>query len=475
MFKKLIIFILLLSSIVCIGINIYSNVFPIMYLLTFILGILLLDLSGLFLIKRKNKILSIIGYILSIIFIILFIILSFIFIRVQIFFNKVSNIDTEVSNYSLVVLKESDYYNINDVSNKVIGILDTDNNYYNKALKGLKEIITFKDSKYENEYLLANGLLDKNIEAILINEAYISILDEGIKDFSNNVRILEDATLEVEIEVKEEVKDISSKEEEKVINNSEAFNVYISGIDTYGNISSVSRSDVNIIATINPTTSKILLTNVPRDMYVDLYGKSGLKDKLTHAGVYGINTSVGTLENFLDIDIDYYVRINFNSLIKLVDYIGGIDIYSEYSFKAGDRYFVSGMNYGVTGKEALYFSRNRYAFKDGDRQRGRNQEQVIAGIINKITASKDVNIYYNVINTLQNSFQTNMDRESINKFISMQLKNNYRWDIIFSDVNGYGSSNYTYSYPWQKLYVMEVDYNSLESAKSKIYNVLNNN
>lgn len=473
MFKKIIIFILLLSSLICIGINIYSNIFPVIYLLTFILGILFLDLSGLFLIKRKNKILSIIGYILSIIFIILFIILSFISIRVQIFFNKISNSDTEVSNYSLVVLESSNYYNINDVSDKSIGILDTDNSYYNEALYGLKEIITFKNSKYENEYLLANGLLEKNVEAILINETYIAILDEGIKDFSNNVRILEEATVEVEIE--KEIKDSDTKEEEKVVNNNEAFNLYISGIDTYGNISSVSRSDVNIIATINPTTSEILLTNIPRDMYVDLYGKSGLKDKLTHAGVYGINTSVGTLENFLDIDIDYYVRINFSSLIKIVDYIGGIDVYSEYAFKAGDRYFVSGMNYGVTGKEALYFSRNRYAFKDGDRQRGRNQEQVIAGIINKITASKDINIYYNLINTLENSFQTNMDREYINKFISNQLKNNYKWNILFSDVNGFGSSNYTYSYPWQKLYVMEVDYNSLENANSKIYDVLNNN
>lgn len=473
MFKKIIIFILLLTSLICIGINIYSNIFPVIYLLTFILGILFLDLIGLFLIKRKNKILSIIGYTLSIIFIILFIILSFIFIKVQIVFSKVSNIDNEVSNYSLVVLKDSNYYNINDVIDKTIGVLSTDNSYYNKALNELKENITFKYSKYENEYLLANGLLEKNVEAILINEAYIAILDEGIKDFSNNVRILEEATVEVEIE--KEIKDSDTKEEEKVVNNNEAFNLYISGIDTYGNISSVSRSDVNIIATINPTTSEILLTNVPRDMYVDLYGKSGLKDKLTHAGVYGINTSVGTLENFLDIDIDYYVRINFNSLIKIVDYIGGIDIYSEYAFRAGDRYFVSGMNYDLTGKEALYFSRNRYAFKDGDRQRGRNQEQVIAGIINKITASKDINIYYNLINTLENSFQTNIDREFINKFISNQLKNNYNWNILFSDVNGFGSSNYTYSYPWQKLYVMEVDYNSLESAKSKIYDVLNNN
>lgn len=474
MFKKLIITLLLIFSIVCIGINIYSSIFPITYLLIFILGILFLDLIGLFLIKRKNKILSSIGYILSIIFIVLFIILSFIFIRVQMFLDNISNIDTEVSNYSLVVLKDSSYYTIDDIKDNNIGILDTDNSYYNEALNNLKEDITFKDSKYENEYLLAYGLLEENVEAILINEAYIAILDDGIKDFSNSVRILENATVEVEIENENKDSEPKPKDKEIVANNSEAFNVYISGIDTYGNIASVSRSDVNIIATVNPTTSEILLTNIPRDMYVELYGK-GTKDKLTHAGVYGINTSVGTLEKFLSIDISYYVRINFSSLIKIVDYIGGIDVYSEYAFSAGDRYFVSGMNYGLSGKEALYFSRNRYAFKDGDRQRGRNQEQVIAAIINKITSSKDINVYYNLINTLQNSFQTNMSRETISEFISMQLENNYKWDISFSDVNGYDSSNYTYSYPWQKLYVMEVDYDSLESAKSKINSVLSNN
>lgn len=471
MFKKIIIYLLLIVSVVNIGLSIWINILPNLYLGIFIWIELMFDLLAVFLIKRKNMVVSVIGRILAIILIVIYIILGLIFFKVQDIFESVTSTEKEVSNYSLVVLENSNYYTINDVIDKDFGILDTDNEDYNKALKDFEEKITFNKNKYENEYQLAAGLLENDVEVILMNETYIDILDEGIANFSERVRILEEASVEVEI------KDSVIKEEEVIekINDNGAFNVYISGIDTFGNISSVSRSDVNIIATVNPSTSEILLTNVPRDMYVPLAGKEGLKDKLTHAGVYGINTSIRTLENFLDIDINYYVRINFSSLIRIVDYIGGVDVYSEYGFRAGNRYYNKGMNYGLSGEEALAFSRNRYAFSDGDRQRGRNQEQVIAGVINKITKNKDIGVYYNLVNTLESSFQTNMERKTINDFISRQLENNYEWKIMFSDVNGYDSSNYTYSYPWQKLYVMEVDYGSLNEARNKIKSILENN
>ena len=468
MFKKIIFLLLLISSIISIILGVYIDIFPIIYLLSFILIELLFILLSIFLLKKKN-IFKVIGYILSFILIIIFIVISFIFIRYDKIFNNISNNNKEVNNYVVVVLEESNYYNISDIIDKYFGILNTEDTYYKDALLKLKDKGNFNYKSYNNELELANGLLNNDVDAILLSEAYISILSDGIKDFSDKIRLLDDSKVEVEIE-----KENNDKEEVIDINNNEAFNIYISGIDTYGKISSVSRSDVNIIATINPNTSKILLTNVPRDMYVELDGKSGLKDKLTHAGVYGINTSVNTLENFLDIDISYYVRINFSSLINIVDYIGGIDVYSEYSFKSYNRYFNSGMNYKLTGNEALAFSRNRYAFSDGDRQRGRNQQQVIAPIIKKIIKSNDINVYFNLINTLESSFQTNMDKNTINSFIYKQLENNYNFDILFNDVNGYDSSNYTYSYPWQRLYVMEVDYNSLENAKNMINNTLKN-
>lgn len=462
--NKIIMFILVLISVVTVGIGFYFNNLPNLYLIGLSLFYLVFDIVIFFLIKRKNKFISFIGVLLSLIVIIVSIILSFIFIRVQLLFNNISDRKQEFDTYGVIVLKSSDYKYINDIDGKSLGYLKNGDSNYNKAFKRLKMECKALYSDYDNVLVLAKKLFNNEVEAIFLNKAYITILDEGIEDFSSNVKILN----EVRVKKKSE----AEKNNKVDIDKNKSFNVYISGIDTYGNIDSVSRSDVNVIATVNLNSENILLTNIPRDMYVELAGKDGYRDKLTHAGVYGINTSIRTIENFLDININYYARINFSSLIRLVDYIGGIDVYSDYSFSVAGYDFEAGMNYNLSGKEALAFSRDRYSFKDGDRQRGRNQEKVIAAIISKVTNSYDINTYLNLINTLESNFQTNMDRDMMNKLIYMQLKNNYRWNISFSEVNGYDSFNYTYSYPWQKLYVMEVDKNSLNRAKIKIKEVI---
>jgi anionic cell wall polymer biosynthesis LytR-Cps2A-Psr (LCP) family protein len=155
----------------------------------------------------------------------------------------------------------------------------------------------------------------------------------------------------------------------------------------------------------------------------------------------------------------------------LVDYLGGIDVYSDYEFRSGDRTYTKGLNKNLNGEEALAFSRNRYSFVDGDRQRGRNQEKVIEAIINKVTVSKDINTYLNLLSTLEKSFQTNMSKDNINEIISKQIENNYKWDITSADING--SDYMDYTYPWQKLYVMIVNEDSLNSAKERINRILN--
>ena len=249
----------------------------------------------------------------------------------------------------------------------------------------------------------------------------------------------------------------------------EPFNIYISGNDIYGNIASVSRSDVNIIATVNPNTHKILLTSIPRDFYVQLHGTSGYKDKLTHAGVYGIDMSVKTIEDLLDIDINYYMRVNFTSLIKVVDAIGGVDVVSDYSFRAttGDR-FVKGTNH-LNGKKALAFSRERKAFSDGDRQRGKNQQKVLTAILNKMLSSTTlITKYTDILDSLGGSFQTNMPASKIYNLVNMQLDKMPSWTFESYNLDGKGSSSYTYTYPHQKLYVMEPDVNTVNEAKAKI-------
>lgn len=464
MIKKIIIATTLILSLISIFLGISSSILPPLYLEIF-LGIYLISTTIIiFLLTRKNKLLNTISIIIFIILIIFSIGNSIIFIKADQIINKITNLEGEINNYSVIVLKESEYQKIDDINNTKLGILSNFDENYKKALNQLQEKVNVNNTEYNNALELATNLLSKNIDVILLNETYISILDEGITNFENKIRIIDT------IEIKTNNTTATFK---KIDMETESFNIYISGIDTYGNINTVSRSDVNIIATINPKTSKILLTSIPRDMYVPLAGKDGLNDKLTHAGIYGINTSIETLENFLDTEIDYYIRINFNSLISIVDYLGGIDVYSDYEFKAGARTYTKGLNTNLTGEEALAFSRNRYAFTDGDRQRGRNQEKVLEAIINKITSSKDINTYLNLVSTIENSFQTNMSKNDIHEIINKQIEHNYDWQITSTDINGSDHMDYTYSYPWQKLYVMLVNEDSLNNAKNNIKNTLN--
>lgn len=463
MIKKIMMVISLIFAVITIVLSIYSDILPNLYLGLFIGVYVILTAILFLLLKWKNKIGFILGLLIMIIIVIGSTGCSFVFIRANKLLTNITNVENEISSYSVIVLKDSNYEKLEDIKSKEIGILNQPTDDYQEALNQLDNKIDLIHKNYDNVLDLANNLLKKEIDVIFLSDSYIPILDEGISDgFEDKIKILD--TIEIEHEQQNIVEEVNVKKD--------SFNIYISGIDTYGTISKVSRSDVNIIATVNPNTSKILLTNIPRDMYVPLAGKSGLNDKLTHAGVYGINTSIGTLENFLDTSINYYVRINFNSLISLVDYIGGIDVESDYEFKAGNRTYYVGMNYNLTGAEALAFSRNRYAFVDGDRQRGRNQEKVIEAIIKKVTSSRDINTYLNLVSTLEESFQTNMSKDTINQFIQQQLEYNYQWNVEATDVTGYDHMDYTYSYPWQKLYVMLVDENSLANAKSRIKNLL---
>ena len=181
-----------------------------------------------------------------------------------------------------------------------------------------------------------------------------------------------------------------------------------------------------------------------------------------------------TLEDLYETKINHYIRVNFNTLIKLVDQIGGIDIYSDQTL-----YLWQGkINYGwnhLNGTMALAYSRERHSYLEGDRHRGQNQQQVIEAIVKKVTQSKDINTYLNLLSTMESSVQTNIDKKLINGFINLQVSKDLNWKFESISANGYDSSNYTYSYPGQLLYVMEPDYNSLNTAKSKIKEIIDNN
>ena len=320
----------------------------------------------------------------------------------------------------------------------------------------------------ENLLDLGNKLIGKNVDVILTSATQYSMLGDEIKNFKESTKIL--YTIKHEIQTSTKVEETTSS---KYSVNSGKFNVYISGIDTTGNISNVSRSDANILMSVNANTHEVLLTSIPRDYYVTLHSY-GAKDKLTHSGIYGINETVKTAEDLLDTDINYYVRVNFTTVIKLVDKLGGIDVYSDYSFTTSDKLhtFKKGYNH-MNGEEALRFSRERYAFESGDNQRVKNQQHVIEAIMKKVLNSTTLlTKYTSILDSLKGSFQTNIEQDDISKLVKDQINNMSSWTIKSNSLTGTGASSSTYSMGSTKLYVMVPNSTSVTSAKEKIDEVL---
>ncbi len=381
------------------------------------------------------------------------------------FMGNIQDDNKEYENYYVLVLKDSKYDKLNDIKNKNIGILKSDDKEYKNALEKLNDTVKTKQTDYKDSTALSDNLLNKKEEAIFIDSVGYYMTEEETSKYYGKFKVLD--TINIATESKIEKEDVNVVKE--------SFNIYISGIDTYGKISTKSRSDVNIIATVNPKTNKVLLTSIPRDYYVQLHGTTGYKDKLTHAGVYGINQSINTIEDLLDIKINYYMRVNFTTLIKMVDVIGGVDINSDMSFyplSDSTCYIKKGNNH-LNGKCALAYARERHAYASGDRHRGQNQQQIITAMINKFTTNKSLVLKYNsIFNSLEGSFQTNMGTSKITSLVQKQIDSMPSWDIESYNLDGSGKMTYTYSYPGQKLYVMVPYEETVETAKTKIDSLL---
>ena len=235
-----------------------------------------------------------------------------------------------------------------------------------------------------------------------------------------------------------------------------------------------SRSDVNIIATINTDTREILLVSTPRDYYVPLSISNGVPDKLTHAGIYGIDVCMNTLGMLYDIDINYYFRINFGGFVKVIDALGGITVYSDYDFDSQNTtgyHFNQGTNY-VNGEQALVFARERYAFTEGDRQRGKNQMAVIKGVVDKALSPEILTSYSSILSSLDGCFGTNISYEEIAQLLQQQLTGGGDWTIVSYSVDGTGATEKPYSMS-QKAYVMVPDYSTVDKAKDLMAKVRN--
>lgn len=453
----------LLVSLLVIALIYFINVLPLEYFSVLAVVVLIYDIFILFLTLGNGKVRHFFGALFSILGITLMIVGINYELNTIDFLKQLGFKDYKTENYVVCVLDSSNYKVIDDLNNKVIGHLNTNNREgLSKAIDTLNKKIEFKSKVLNDVSELGSSLINNNIEAFLVEASALDILKEDNEEQYNKIRIIK--------KIKIELKTNSIKKNINILNT--PFNIYLSGIDTYGSITNVSRSDVNIVVSVNPKTKEILLTNIPRDYYVKLHSFKEY-DKLTHAGIYGVDESIFTLEDLLDTDINYYVKVNFSSVEEIVDAIGGLEVNSDYTFTSQDGYkFVMGKN-KLNGKEALSFVRERKAFKDGDRQRGKNQEIVLTALINKVLSPSIITNYPKLLKSLDDKFMTNFTDEEISKFIKKQMKGNGSWKISSISLDGYDAYDYTYSYKKNRLYVMKQNVDSVNEAKEKISNVMN--
>lgn len=362
--------------------------------------------------------------------------------------------------YDVYVLENSSYNKLEDLKGKKVGLYQSSNS--EKAGSELKNKIDFEIIEYTDVEKMFESLNNDEINAIIISSSVKNLLDTELNDI--NVKIKSIYNFKISIEKNDIV---------KVVNvTNTPFNVYIAGGDGYGSIDYTFNTDVNMVATINPTTRKILLTSIPRDYYVNLVGQGpNAYDKLTHAGYYGIEESVKTVENLLDTDINYYVKINFSTIEGIVDAIGGVDVYSDYDFyeKAFGKYhFTVGYNH-LNGNQALAFARERKSFATGDVQRVKNQQKVVEAIINKVTSSTAlISNYDRILDTVSENLDTNMPSKDISRLVKMQLNDMRGWTIESQNAVGTSQMGPTYTFPTLNLYTMLPDEDSVNSLKAKI-------
>lgn len=425
--------------------------------------------------------------------------------------------DIEVTVMEIRVLAENNASSMLELNEYTIGFMkERDRKYADKVVKEISKVAGdgFETVAFEDDPIqMVNALYNLEVDAIIISSVYANVFEEveGYTDFATKTKVLDTVEIEEKIATRKEQNANAEKNTEPATTepstsdgnsngggyvhdygqygewgggfvyqeptspaemSKSAFIVYISGIDTFGNVNVRSRSDVNILAAVNTETKKVVLINTPRDYYVPLSVSNGVRDKLTHAGNFGVECSRDTLGMLYGVTADYYVRMNFTGFIDIIDAIGGVDVHSDYAFSAGGRNFTAGMNTGLTGRQALAFARERYQFASGDRQRGKNQMAVISAMIKKMATPEIVTNYKAVLEAIAGSFQTNFTSAEIYALVQMQIGDMASWTVETYSVDGTGAMLPTFSIPGVNLSVMQPDMNTVAVAREKIKAVL---
>ncbi len=386
-----------------------------------------------------------------------------------------NNITAEEDETSLmtVYVRADDDREMEDLLTETFGTLANDKANTLAAVQQLDEKYSamLVTETYTSPTELVDALNDEKVDAILVNQGQLSVLEdmEGYEEALTELREVESFHVVVE----------TDSDKTSISHEDAVFSVYISGSDSRdSNIMATGRSDVNIIATVNTETRQVLLLNTPRDFYVPLARNEGdehaLNDKLTHAGLYGVDESKDTLAQYYGIDIDYYFRVNFTGFEKIIDALGGIEVDSEHDFYSTISptpiHYTEGIN-KLGGYEALYYVRERYAFVNGDYQRGINQMQVIKAVAEKAMSPAVLPGFTSLMDAVSGCFKTSIPTDLITALVRDQLANGDDWNIVTYYVSGTGSSEYTYSIPSQRAYVTIPDESTVEMAKDLMQQV----
>lgn len=389
--------------------------------------------------------------------------------------------DEMTNNVSVIVMKSSNYNSLKDLSGKKIGTTsELDAKSTEKCLTDIKKSIDFDQEDYPNYNQEMTDLYDGRIDGVILDESSRGIVYEQFLNISQVTKVVHTTSYKAP----REHAIVDSKHPVDVTK--DPFTIYFSGNDSFGDIQETSRTDSNMLVTVNPKTHRILMTSIPRDYYVPVACAEdaadgcpdGQKDKLTHTGLYGVQTTINTIEDFMDVDINYYVRVNFSSLTNIVDAIGGVDVTVGKGL-AVDQFYtddtiggvVEGENH-LDGQKALAYARERYAYEDGDLQRVKNQQQVLKGIIKKVKSPSMLLKYASLIDAIGSAIETNMPSSSITNFVKFQLASNSSWKFESYPMVGDTGMEFSPSLG-DTVSVTYQDRGSIETAHDKIEAILN--
>lgn len=451
------------------------NVLPSKFLFPLTIGVVVLDAIFILLLIffSKNVVSKIVCIVLTLFVCVASCMGGYYISKTQSVLSNITNVAKHAKNTVSVIVKESSSIkNKSQLNGVSVGSLRLNEQGSKKALKELSsEGIVLNQTEYDSMTTLLEAFYNGEVDSIIINESSRSqILDmEAYSNFDSNTRVVYQTSYKVKNnDSATSVSDITSK----------PFNVLISGSDTRGGFDENGRSDVIMVATVNPKSHTILLTSVPRDFYVTTACDAGdgcmqgALDKITHTGIHGTNTTKRTVEQLLGIEINYTFKVGFDTVTKLVDTLGGVDVTVAPGYAVHNEYInvKEGVNH-LYGEEALEYARERYAYVEGDRQRTKNQQQVLMGIVKEATKPSVITNYAAIMDTMANTFSTTMSNEEITDLIKYQLNNNPTWKMEQYMVDGTGDTLMCAELG-DAASVMVPDQSTVKMAKDKINAVL---